>query len=144
MNKSFSSFLIAVVIIIVISVGAVYGITALAKYFPSRLLWNKPQDVAEKKLPEDIPLYKGAVLAESKTNGDRLTFTYMLPLGAQTTARDFYETEMPKRDWQKLVVNDQFLEFYKREGKRRTLIRVLYQNGRATLIFEITGNAASV
>ncbi len=139
-HKSFMNFLIAVVFIVVFSVVSVLGLYQLAKYFPEKVPWSAGQKLSGKNLPQDIPLYNGAVLAESEANGGRMTFKYMLPLGAQTTARDFYLTEMAKNDWRRLASNQDYLEFYKKEGKRRVIIRVNYTSGKASLSFEITGN----
>ncbi len=140
-HKSFKNFLIAVVFIVVFSVGSVYGLYQLAKYFPEKVPWSAGQKLSGKNLPQDIPLYNGAVLAESEANGGRMTFKYMLPLGAQSTARKFYEAEMVKNDWRKLASNENYLEFYKKEGKRRVVIKITYTNGKASLHFEITGNS---
>lgn len=138
-GKSVKSLFIAAVIIIVFSLVSVYGLYQLAKYFSESVPWSVGQKLSGKTLPQDIPLYSGAVLAESTANGSRLTFVYMLPLGAQTTARKFYETEMIKNDWSKLASNENLLEFFKKEGKRRALIRINYQNGKASLDIEIIG-----
>jgi len=139
-HKSFMNFLIAVVFIVVFSIGSVYGLYQLANYFPEKVPWSSGQKLSGKSLPQDIPLYNGAVLAESEANGGRVTFKYMLPLGAQSTARNFYETEMAKNDWRRLASNKDFMEFYKKDGKRRVVIRVTYTNGKTSLYFEITGN----
>lgn len=72
-----------------------------------------------------------------------MTFKYMLPLGAQSTARKFYEAEMAKNEWRRLAANKDYLEYYKREGKRRVIIRVNYSNGKVSLFFEITGDAGN-
>jgi hypothetical protein len=139
-TKSFKNFLIAVAFIIIFSVVSVYGLYQLAKYFPEKVPWSAGQKLSGKSFPKDIPLYNGAVLAESEAYGSRLTFRYMLPLGAQSTARRFYEAEMIKNNWSRLASNEDLMEFYKKEGKRRVVIRIDYLNGKASLNFEITGN----
>jgi hypothetical protein len=142
-NKSFKNFLIAVAFIIIFSVVSVYGLYQLAKYFPEKVPWSAGQKLSGKTLPKDVPLYNGAVLAESEANGSRMTFRYMLPLGAQSTARQFYETEMKKNGWSRLASDENLLEFYKTEGKRRVVVRVDYQNGKASLNFEINGTSGN-
>jgi hypothetical protein len=139
-SKSFKNFLIAAIFIVVFSIVSVYGLYQLARYFPERVPWTAGQKLSGKSLPKDIPLYNGAVLASSEASGSRLTFKYMLPLGAQTTAKHFYETEMIRNDWSKLASSADLLEYYKKDGKRRVIIHVNYQDGKASLDFEITGD----
>lgn len=139
-GRSLKNFFIAAVFIVVFSVVSVLGLYQLARFFPERVPWSTGQKLSGKSLPDDIPLYSGAVLAESQDSGDRLTFTYMLPLGARTTAHDFYAAEMINNGWSRLASDGEFLEFYKQGGKRRAIIKIQYLNGKAALLFEITGN----
>jgi hypothetical protein len=137
--KGLKSFVIAVLIIAVITAGGVLGIMQLANLMPKYLPWVQKTTTADAALPSDVPLYKGSVLADSTAHGDRLTFKYMLPLGAQTTVRDWYGAEMPKMGWTQLAADERYLEYYKNGGKRRTMIRVVYENGKAAVSLEITG-----
>jgi hypothetical protein len=137
--KGLKSFIIAVLVIAVVTAGGVLGIMQLAKLMPKYLPWTQQTAIADATLPSDVPLYKGSVLAESTAHGDRLTFKYMLPLGAQTTVRDWYGAEMPKLGWTQLAADESYLEYYKNGGKRRTMIRVVYENGKAAVSLEITG-----
>lgn len=140
MNKGIKSFVLACILIVVITVISLFGIFQLLKMFPRAVPWAKTTVVSKVVLPGDIPLYKGSVLAESENRGDRLLFKYVVPLGAQTTVRNFYSAEMPKQGWVQLVGDNSYLEFYKQEGKRRTIVRVTYENGRAVVSMEIAGN----
>lgn len=142
-NKSFKNFLIAVVFIVVFSVVSVLGLYQLAKLYPEKAPWNAPQKLARKTLPTDVPLYNGAVLNESQAQGNRLTYTFMLPLGAESTAHDYYAAEMLNNGWSRLASDGDFLEFYKQGGKRRVMIRIEKLSGKAALLFEITGNPSN-
>jgi hypothetical protein len=136
-HRGLKSFVIACLILIAITALSMYAIVQIAARFPAALPWKIEAKVTGKALPADIPLYKGAVLKESTVNGNRSTFKYMLPLGAETTVRTFYEAEMPKNNWARLAGDENFLEFFKEEGKRRVMIRINYENGKASVAFEI-------
>ena len=140
MNKSMKSFVLACLLLTGITAISFFGIIQLIKLFPQALPWTKPTEIAKVVLPDDIPLYRGAVLSESEDRGDRLIFKYVMPLGAQTTVRNFYSGEMPKHGWVPLVADANYLEFYKQEGKRRTILRITYENGRAAIAIEVAGN----
>ncbi|MFH1736552.1 MAG: hypothetical protein ABH838_01505 [Actinomycetota bacterium] len=137
-NKSFKNFLIAIIVLVFVTAGSVYGLYRLAALYPEKLPWAISQRNPAGALPDDIPLYRGAVLSESSGGSNRQTYTYVLQLGARSTARAFYEEEMPKSGWLKIAGGGTYLSFHKDEGRRRVMIRVIYTKGRATLEFEIT------
>lgn len=137
-RKSFNNFLIAIVIIVLLTAGSLVGLYQLAAQFPEVMPWAVTTKNTAESLTDDIPLYKGAVLSDSTGGSSRQTYTYMLPLGAQTTARAFYAEEMPKLGWKKLAGGSTYLSFYKDEGRRRVTIQVVYTKSHVTLEFEIT------
>lgn len=140
-HKSLRSFVIACLFIVAVTAIGMFAIIQIAARFPEALPWKIEAKVAKKVLPADIPLYKGAVLKDSTANGNRQTFKYMLPLGAESTVRTFYETEMPVNGWARLAGDEHFLEFFKDEGKRRVMIRISYENSKANIAFEVYGAA---
>ncbi len=140
MNTGIRSFVLACLFIVAITAVSLYGIVNLVTIFPQALPWTAETKISKVVLPTDIPLYKGSVLAESEDRGDRLIFKYIVPLGAQTTVRTYYIATMPQQGWTQLVGDTNFLEFYKGDGKRRTIIRVTYENGRPVVSIEISGN----
>ena len=137
-RKSFKNLLIAVVIIVFVTAGSILGLYRMAALYPEKVPWVFVHKNIAVTLPDDIPVYKGAVLTESTAGSSRQTYTYVLPLGARSTARAFYEKEMPKSGWQKIAGGETYLSFHKDEGRRRATVRVIYSKGRAMLEFEIT------
>jgi len=140
LNRGLLNFIIAVILIVIITAGGVFGIAQLIKYYPDKIPWVSGDKSSGAVLPDDVALYKGSVLTDSTVRGGRLTFKYTLPLGAQSTVREYYEKEMPGMGWQRLAGDEEYLAFYKREGKRRTIIRIIYEDGKAAVSIEITGN----
>jgi hypothetical protein len=137
-RKSFKNLLIAVVIIALVTTGSIFGLYKLAVLYPEKVPWVFVHKNIAATLPDDIPLYKGAVLSESTDGSSRQAYTYMLPLGALTTAREFYEKEMPESGWQKIAGGETYLSFHKDEGRRRVTVQIVHSKGRTTLEFEIT------
>ena len=139
-HKGLKSFVIACLFLVSFTAISMYAIIQIVARFPEALPWKVDTKASGKILPSDIPLYSGAVLKESTANGTRRTYKYMLPLGAESTVRTFYEAEMPKNSWSRLAGDEHFLEFYKDTGKRRVMIRINYENSKASVAFEITGD----
>lgn len=136
-HKGLKSFIIACLFLVAVTAIGMFAIIQIAARYPHVLPWKIETKASGKVLPADIPLYKGAVLKESTVNGNRQTYKYMLPLGAETTVRTFYETEMPRNSWSRLAGDEHFLEFFKNDGKRRVMIRINYENGKASVGIEI-------
>jgi hypothetical protein len=139
LNKGLRNFILACLIVVALAAGGVYGISRVVKLYPEKLPWSLGQRISGQTLPEDIPLYKGAVLSESTVNSGRSTFKYILPLGSQTSAFSFYASQMPDNGWEKMAEDENYLAFYKTEGKRRANIRIKYESGKATLVFDLSG-----
>lgn len=133
--RSFRNLILA--IFLIIGMGAIFisGMYAL-NLFPSQKS-SKTTAVKADKLPDDVPVYTGAVLVDFKRQDQRLIYEYKLPLGSIQTAKAFYEAEMAKKEWTVYVSSDKTIGFFKSNGERQVFITLEYVNTKVKITLEL-------
>jgi hypothetical protein len=133
--RSFRNLVLA--IFLIIGMGAIFISAMYAlKLFPSQRT-IKTKTIQADKLPDDVPVYNGAVLIDFKRQDDKSIYQYKLPLGSITTARAFYETEMAKKEWAVYVSSENAIGFYKSNGERQVFINLEYVNTKVKVTLEL-------
>lgn len=133
--KSFRNFFLALFLIVGMGAAFITGMYAL-NLMPEKTQSKQPAKAAE-ELPHDIPMYKGAVFVGFEKRGEKDVHQYRLPLGSQRRAKDYYEKEMKKRDWEMYVSSDNLIGFYKEDGSRQAIIKLGYVNGKVDVKIEL-------
>ncbi len=133
--RSFRNLILA--LFLIIGMGAIFisGMYAL-NLFPSQRT-IKTTAIKADRLPDDVPVYTGAVLVDFKRQDQRSIYEYKLPLGSIETAKAFYETEMTKREWALYVSSEKSIGFYKSNGERQAFITLEYVNAKVKVTLEL-------
>lgn len=136
-NTSLRSFFGAVIFIGVLIVFAISWV--MISSFLARISQNKEVIVKEKPsvtMPADIPVYKGAVLAEVTSHGSVSIFQYVMPQGSLESVHAFYETEMAKNNWSRQPLATQLNDIYV-SGNRQTTIKLKYVGGKVNVTIRV-------